>query len=222
MPSSRANSRSLTVEELFEQYAKRSYHSWLQPKSGDLLGDARYFLIRARRSTDRANKARYARGSVVMSVATIEAITNDALTAISSLLMDTWPSECVDDLPWRYFCRFSTRPIKRLVKQGTLPRKVKYVLRHVERLTPDLIDDDLDVQLKKAIQARNRIVHMTFLLNPNKYPSVLNDRQVIHTAESAYKTAKDYIDTLGGAFDEVNLPIETIRPEWYFEETWPG
>lgn len=208
----------LTLDEIFSQYAKQQYRTWIQPKSGDLLGDARYFLTRAKVTSNKSYRARYARACLVASVAAIEAITNDALATIYRLLVDCWPIECRGDSPRVYFENTSYRPVLRLLKKGKFGNKIQYVFRHIERLTHTNIDDDLRARLKGVIQARNRIVHMTYLMNPKRYPSIMNDRQVIYSAEIGLETAREYISLVDESFSEINLPIETIRPEWYFDE----
>jgi hypothetical protein len=37
-------------------------------------------------------------------------------------------------------------------------------------------------------------------------------------ARVAHDTASEYINLLKEAFEEFHLPIETIRPDWWFEE----
>lgn len=215
--------KDLSIEELWQREVKKSYQSWVQPKSGDLLGDARYFLNKTEAVVEPRIRARYGRAALVVSVAAIEAITNDGLAAIYWLLVDCWPSECVGNPPWCYFKGTSWRPVERLLKRGKLTKKIEYLLRHLNRYTISTPSDDLLSRLGQVVQARNRIVHMTYLLNPKKYPSVLKDRQVVHTAGVAYETALEYINFLNDGFEEIKLPIGTIRPEWWFEEklTYP-
>jgi hypothetical protein len=215
--------RDITIEELWQRDVKRSYESWVQPKSGDLLGDAKYFLDKTKSVAEPRIRARYGRAALVTSVAAIEALTNDALAAIYWLLVDSWPSEVVDSPPWLYFRKVSSVPVERLLKRGKLTKKIQYLLRHIYRVTILTPADDLSARLAQVVQARNRVVHMTYLWNPKKYPSVLRDRQVVYVANVAYKAASEYISFLHEAFEEIKLPIETIRPEWWFEEelTYP-
>jgi hypothetical protein len=106
---------------------------------------------------------------VLLDVAAIEAISNDALFSIYELLVDAWPSECIDLAPWVHFKKVSSRPVERLLIRGTAGKKVCYLLCHLRRL--DVTSDDLDAleeRLKRAIQTRNRIAHMGYLLEPKK------------------------------------------------------
>ena len=208
----------LSIQELWEQHVKKSYASWVQPKSGDLLGDAKYFLDRIKTGSDPRIRARYGRSSLLLSIAAIEAITNDGLTTIYGFLGDTWPSECANDPPWIYFRRTSWKRVGRLLMKGRIVKKIEYLFSHIERLTDIDIPDDLRPRLRQIFQTRNRIAHMTYLSDPKKYFSVFNDRQVAYAAKVAYDTAKEYIDLLKEGFEEINLPIETIRPDWWFEE----
>ena len=61
------------------------------------------------------------------------------------------------------------------------------------------------------IYSRNRILHMAYLWKPNDAPSVLNPRQALDLAKLATKTASEYVASLSEAFDEIQLPIRTIR-----------
>ena len=71
-----------TLTEIFEHHAKEQYRSWIQPKSGDLLGDARYFLARAKATDKKAKRALYGQACLLLSAAAIEATTNDALARV--------------------------------------------------------------------------------------------------------------------------------------------
>jgi hypothetical protein len=54
---------------------------------------------------------------------------------------------------------------------------------------------------------------MAYLLKPNDAPSVLNTRQALHLAKLATKTTSEYVVILGETFQEIHLPIRTIRAE---------
>jgi len=211
-------SEDLSIDDLWQEMVKesqKSYKLWLQPKSGDLLGDAKYFLERAKAAKERRIRARHGRAALVISVAAIEAITNDGLATIYELFAESWPSEVVDSPPWACFKRISSRPVQRLLKRGKLWDKINYIRRRIDLWVPE---EHLWSRLRQVIQARNRVVHMSYLRDPNKYPSVLNDRQVTHTAKIAYETASEYISLLNDGFEEIKLPIVTIRPDWWSEE----
>jgi len=199
---------TFSMEELFEQQAKRSYESWAQPKSGDLLGDAKYLLNRITAGQDPRTRASHGRASLLLSIAAIEAITNDGLSTLHGFLGDQWPSECVNDPPWTYFKRTSWKRVGWLLRKGRIAKKIEYLLGHVKRLTNLDISDDLRPRLRQIFQIRNRIAHMTYLQDPQKYFSVFNDKQVAHTARFAHETASEYIDLLKDAFEEFASPLK--------------
>jgi hypothetical protein len=137
-----------------------------------------------------------------LGVAAIEAVSNDALVSIYELMIDTWPSECLTLEPWRSFRGRSDQPVARLLERGSLPQKIHYLLRTLRRLTGDEMTD-LEDNLRKSVQARNRILHMAYLWTPNRARPILYVRQA--------ETAREYIDSLAYTFDEIKLPIRTIR-----------
>lgn len=207
-----------TVFDRLLREANKAHQVWVQPKSGDLLGDAKYFLGQTKAATKPRIRARHGRAALVISVAAIEAITNDGLATIYEFLVDAWPSDSIKSPPWCYFRGISFRPVERLLRRGKLEKKIEYLLRHIDRLTYLAPAVDLRSRLKQVVQARNRILHMRYLSNPQKYPSVLSARQVAYTATVAYETASEYINFLNEAFEEIKLPIVTIRPAWWSEE----
>ncbi|MFZ0887454.1 MAG: hypothetical protein WA005_03305 [Candidatus Binataceae bacterium] len=191
--------------------------------------DADDFFNKAKGAVKGAVQARYARASLILSVAAIEAISNDALASIYELLTDICPSECVHLAPWVHFRRVSYRPIERLLlRQRSLAKKIQYIFRHLRRLStsPDADLDKIKKQLKEAVLFRNRIVHMTYLLRPNRHQAVLNPRQIVSLAESALEAAKSYIGEIGYTFEEVNLPVSTaiestsFPPYWWENDEW--
>jgi len=207
-----------SYQELFEKHAKKSYESWVQPKSGDLLGDTKYLLNRITPGQDPRTRASFGRASLLLSIAAIEAITNDGLSTLHGFLGDQWPSECINDPPWTFFKRTSWKRVGGLLRKERIAKKLEYLLGHVKRVTNLDISDDLRPRLRQIFQIRNRIAHMTYLQDPDKYFSVFNDKQVAYTAKVAHETASEYINLLKEAFEEFHLPIETIRPDWWFEE----
>jgi hypothetical protein len=207
------------------QLPEDSRLTWREPKPGDLIFDARDFYKKAKIATKRAVQARYGRASLLLSISAVEAISNDTLTSIYALLMDSCPSECRKLEPWVWFMKFSHRPVERLLlRRGSLARKIQYILRHLRRMGR-IHDNELEQHLKETVQARNRIVHMTYLLNPKNYPSVLNPRQILHAAKTAIAAAEEYIATIGDTFEEIHLPVATayvdnIRPDWWSDDDW--
>jgi hypothetical protein len=92
----------------------------------------------------------------------------------------------------------------------------------------DVTSDDLhalEERLKSAIQTRNRIAHMGYLLKPKKYAAVLNPGQIVHLAGVALQAPEDYIAAVSYTFEEVNLGIATAppdysHPDWRSDEDW--
>jgi hypothetical protein len=201
---------------------------WRKPQPGDLLFDAQDFYKKSIRSPKRAVQARYGRASLILSVAAIEAISNDTLASIYELLMDAWPSECVGLPPWMYFRRLSYRPVERLLfRRRSLRAKLLYIFRLLHRFstTPDQELDSLEKNVKRAVMARNRVVHMSYLLTPGKHGPMLNPRQVVPVAKAALEAADRYAGEVGYTFEEMKLPVSTIldtsfRPHWWSEEEW--
>lgn len=153
-------------------------------------------------------------------------MSSDALFSIYELLVDAWPSECIDQAPWLYFKRVSHRPVERLLIRSTTGKKVRYILRHLRRLGVVYADlDALEECVKNAVQTRNRIAHMGYLLKPKKYMAVLNPAQTVHLAGIALKAAEEYISAVSYTFEEVNLGIATVppdygHPDWWSNEDW--
>ena len=114
--------------EILKRMHKEEMRSWLQPKSGDLLRDVVYLQGRTATEKNRTVRGIYARSTIVMGVATIEAVTNDALATIYELLTDSIPSECVGEPPWCYFIGRSTRRIASLLRKASFAKKRNYVL----------------------------------------------------------------------------------------------
>lgn len=198
--------------EIIKRMHKEEMRSWLQPKSGDLLRDVAYLQGRAAKEKGRTIRGIYARAAIVMSVATIEAVTNDALATIYELLTDNIPSECAGEPPWCYFMGRSIRRIASLLRRGSFAKKRHYVLGQIERLTGDLPEETLLKDIDRLVLFRNRIVHMSYQERPDRYRSMLNTGQAAHIAALASDCARYYVEFLSYEFSELNLPIRTIRP----------
>ena len=66
---------------------------------------------------------------IILGVAAIEAVSNNVLVSIYELTIDSWPSECLTLEPWRSFRGRSDQPVARLLERGSLPQKIRYLLR---------------------------------------------------------------------------------------------
>jgi hypothetical protein len=210
-------------------------YDWRKPRPGELLYDAEDFFKKARKSQKGASKGRYARASILLSVAAIEAMSNETLFALYEFLGDAWPSECLGLPPWLYFKRVSYSRVGRLLyRQGSLSKKIRYILAHLNRLSDgwkgQFSDgwkgqfDELEGHLKIAVQSRNRIVHMSYSVKPSRYSVLLNPRQVAPLAQSALDSAKEFICAVSDTFEGVNLPVSiswhSYQPDWWADEDW--
>ena len=204
--------------EVIKRMHKEEMRSGLQPKSGDLLQDVVYLQKRTVAEENRTVRGVYARSTIVMGAATIEAITNDALATMYELLTDSIPTECVGEPPWRYFLGRSTRRIASLLRKASFARKRNYVLYQIKRVTGNVLEDTLIKDIDRLVLFRNRIVHMSYLARPDRYRSMLNTGQVAHIAALARDCACQYVDFLSDEFSELNVPIRTIRPLWHLED----
>lgn len=204
--------------EIMRRLHKEEMRSWLQPKSGDLLRDVIYLQGRAAKENNKTARGIYARAAIVMGVATIEAVTNDALATIYELLTDTIPSECIGEPPWCYFMGRSTRRIAALLQRGSFAKKREYVLGQIERVTGYVLEEQLAKDIDRLVLFRNRIVHMSYQERPGKYQPLLNTAQMLPLAALAANSARHYLDFLSEAFSEIKLPIRTIRPWRYFDD----
>jgi len=201
---------------------------WDRPKPGDLLFDAEDFSKKAKQTRKRAVRARYSRASILLSVAAVEATTNDTLAVLAELLGEACPSECENLEPWVWFRRISYRALQRLVERpaSLTRRKLPYVFRLLRRISIETEDylESLQKRLNWAIMFRNRITHMSYLNQPNLHRSVLNPAQLLHLSQASLDSAREYISLVGGTFEEVNLPVPTIvdshRPDWWREDDW--
>lgn len=209
-------------EETIKRMHRQEMRSWLQPKSGDLLRDVTYLQRRTEKEGNRRIRGIYARAAIVMSVATIEAVTNDALATIYELLMDTVPSECAREPPWCSFMDRSSRRVAALLKKGSFTKKRAYVLSQIERVRGEVPEPELIKEIERLVLFRNRIVHMSYQERPDRYRSMLNPRQAAHLAAHAAGCTRHYLNFLSDEFSEMNLPIRTIRPWWHLEDEFDG
>jgi hypothetical protein len=186
---------------------------WLGPSFRTLLDDARHF--HELMGTPGTDQGRHARATVVFSVGAIEAATNDALAAIADLFTDGyWGSECRYEKPWVHFWNRSRRRLFQVQEsRSRIERKRKYVLQLLERETGWTLDDDCRAQIHSIVNIRNRIVHMASLSSPKNMLSILNVRQIRHTAGVAVEAAAEYTEFLDEGFNEMNLPIRVQNPD---------
>jgi hypothetical protein len=199
------------LAEIARISAPREPQEGLQPSSGDLLSDVYFLEQQIARETDDRLRGIYARSTIVMSVATIEAITNDALATIYELLMDSIPPGSAKLPPWSYFVGRSTDRIKSLLRRGAFFRRQRYVLDQIKRTTGRSIDSGLAKEIDDLRNFRNGIVHMRFVEKRGRYDAVLDLGEVVNLARTASSTVQAYLDFVTTAFAELNLPIQTFR-----------
>ena len=183
----------------------------LQPNSGDLLSDVYFLEQQIARERDDRLRGIYARSTIVMSFATIEAITNDALATIFELLTDSIPPGSAKLPPWSYFVGRSTDRIKSLLRRGAFFRRQRYVLDQIKRTTGRTMDSGLAKEIDDLRNFRNGIVHMSFVEKRGRYDAVLDLGEVVDVARNASSTVQGYLDFVSTAFAELKLPIQTFR-----------
>ncbi len=183
----------------------------LQPNSGDLLSDVYFLEQQIARETDDRLRGIYARSTIVMSFATIEAITNDALATIFELLTDSIPPGSAKLPPWSYFVGRSTDRIKSLLRRGAFFRRQRYVLDQIKRTTGRTMDSGLAKEIELLRNFRNGIVHMSFVEKRGRYDAVLDLGEIVDVARTASSTVQGYLDFVSTAFAELKLPIRTFR-----------
>lgn len=204
--------------EIAQRMAKQDYRDWLEPKSGDLIYDVTFLQKRTAQAKNSKVRGIYARSTIVMSAATIEAITNDALATVYELLSDTIPFEISGEPPWVNFRGRSYRRIERLLLRGKFSKKRAYVLDLIYRRTGDELEKSVLDEIERVITFRNRIVHMNFQRKPNRHKALLNPAQAASIAAKAKECARDYLDFIGHNFSELKLPIRTIRSLWNLDD----
>jgi hypothetical protein len=183
----------------------------LQPTSGDLLSDVHFLAQRISRETDEALRGTYARSTIVMSFATIEAITNDALGTIYELMTAPVPAGSAKLPPWSYFAGRSHNRIKLLLRRGAFFRRQRYVLEQIKRTTGRRMDAALAKQIEDLRNFRNGIVHMSFVEKRGSYDAVHDAGELVDIASTASSTVQGYLDFVTTAFAELKLPIRTFR-----------
>jgi hypothetical protein len=182
-----------------------------QPTSGDLLSDVYFLAQHLTRETDDRLHGLYARSTIVMSFATIEAITNDALGTIYELLTGDIPAGSKKLPPWSYFVGRSTDRIKSLLRRGAFFRRQRYVLGQIRRTTGRTIDSALAKEIEDLRNFRNGIVHMRFVGKRGEYDAVLDAGELVDVARSAPSIVQRYLDFVSTAFAGLKLPIQTFR-----------
>jgi hypothetical protein len=210
----KTNLRPAAVVDLAETArvsVPREPQECLQPNSGDLLSDVYFLEQQIARERDDRLRGIYARSTIVMSFATIEAITNDALATIFELLTDSIPAGSAKLPPWSYFVGRSTDRIKSLLRRGAFFRRQRYVLDQIKRTTGQTMDSGLAKEIELLRNFRNGIVHMSFVEKRGRYDAVLDLGEVVDVARNASSTVQGYLDFVTTAFGELNLPIQTFR-----------
>ncbi len=185
----------------------------LEPSSGDLLSDVYFLEQQIARETDDRIRGIYARATIVMSFASIEAITNDALATIYELLTGSIPAGSKKLPPWSHFVGRSTDRIKSLLRRGAFFRRQRYVLDQIKRTTGRRMDSALAKEIEDLRNFRNGIVHMSAVEKRGSYDAVLDLGELVDVAGSAPSIVQGYLNFVTTAFAELNLPIRTFRTD---------
>jgi hypothetical protein len=176
-----------------------------------LLSDVYFLQQQIARETDDRLRGTYARSTIVMSFATVEAITNDALATIYELLTNSIPAGSKKLPPWSHFVGRSTDRIRSLLRRGAFFRRQRYVLGQIKRTTGRTLDSGLGKQIEDLRNFRNGIVHMRFVEKRGEYDAVHDAGELVDVASSAPSTVQGYLDFVSTAFTDLKLPIQTFR-----------
>jgi hypothetical protein len=186
--------------------------AWFQPRSGDLLRDVLYLDERLSTEANPEICSIYARATIIMGFAAIEAATNDALATIHELLTQAVPAARKREPPWRHFAGRSARRVDSLLRRGTFPKKRAYLLGQIARTTGNLLTVDMIQAIERLRDYRNRIVHMSYARRPERYAPMLDAERAKNMAAEASGCARGYLDFVSREFSTLRLPIPTLRP----------
>lgn len=181
-----------------------------QRTSGDLLRDIRYLDGRVAAESDPDICSVYARATIIMAFAAIEAITNDGLAEILALMTSEIPAGRRREPPWRHFAGRSARRVDSLLRNGSFRRKRKYVLDQIRRTTGNAVEPSLADSIERLYDLRNRVVHVSTIYRPERYEPMLDAGEAKRMAAEASGCARRYLDFVSRAFAEIALPIRTL------------
>jgi len=200
--------RPADVAALTAMAAPGATTSWLLPQSGDLMRDVASLQTCVAREENPEIRSVFARAAIVMGVAAIEAVTNDALAAIFTLMTGEVPPHCAKTPPWRHFAGRSARRVALLLRHGKFASKRTYVLWQIERITGAVADDSLVQAMDCLRHARNRIVHTNYRLRAEGIEATDDAPAVAATAGDC---ARRYLEFLSEGFAAFALPLRAIE-----------
>jgi hypothetical protein len=165
-----------------------------------LLADVASLTARAGADDDPARRAIYARAAIVIGLAAIEAVTNDALGAMHALIAAKAPAGRENEPPWRHFSGRSAKYLAKLLNRNKFASRLQHVLAQIARIEKKRIDDDLVRDMERLRAARNRVVHMPRQHLPRRHQALNDADEAARLAALAESCARRYADFVGGAF----------------------
>lgn len=177
------------------------------PQAQTLLGDVVHLRRCAAAAGPPEAGAAFARAAIVMSAATIEAATNDALATIFELMVASAAPDQGRAPPWRYFRGRSSDRVDLLMRHGTWIKRLDYVVETLARTIALAPPAGLPEAIQQVMRLRNRIVHMNYLRERAEDGPPLSPADLAAQAAIAADTAAGTVDFLRGAFEAMHLPI---------------
>lgn len=172
-----------------------------------LLADVTHLAARATADDDPTRRAIYARAAIVMGMASIEAVTNDALGAMQALIAAPMPAGRADEPPWRHFAGRSAKYLAKMLNRKKYASRMDHVLAQIKRIEKTTIDEALVRDMERLRSARNRVLHMRRRHLPQRHQALMDVDEAARLAALAEGCARRYADFVAGAFARFGLPL---------------
>jgi hypothetical protein len=178
---------------------------------GDLLADVAHLCALAMGEQKPSVRGTYARATIVLGLAAIEAVTNDALAAMQALLKTTVPAQHAGKPPWCHFEGRSQKYLARMLRRSRSRTRRAHVLSQIKRVNRRVLEAKELAKLDELARLRNRIVHMNFQSSPVEHQRVFDADEAVKVATLARDSAQHYVAFVAGEFAKLGLPIENNR-----------
>jgi hypothetical protein len=183
-------------------------------ETGDLLADVAHLCALAMREQKPVLRGTYARAAIVLGLAAIEAVTNDALAAMQMLIKSTVTAEQARLPPWCHFEGRSHKYIARMLRRSRSRTRRAHVLSQIKRVNRRVLGAKELAELDALARLRNRIVHMTFQSSPAEYQRLFDVNEAVKAAALARACAQHYVEFVAGEFEKFNLPLtQKVMPD---------
>jgi hypothetical protein len=181
---------------------------------GDLLGDVAHLCALAMREQRPTLRGTYARATIVLALAAIEAVTNDALAAMQALLKTTVPAGQSGKPPWCHFEGRSQKYLAHMLRRSRSHTRRAHVLSQIKRVNRRVLGANELAKLDELARLRNRIVHMNVQSGPAEHQRVFDADEAVKVATLARDSAQHYAEFVAGEFAKLGLPIgRDVVPE---------